>query len=1094
MDDSNDSKNDSCLTSTPIKGHSKTPDEFFSGEGNIITPMPNRTSSYHADLGSPKQLNFDGDDSLGSEAADDVAMKTVGNDSDVSAMNVDSFRRDSAGDSLEGDENTAPSAGDVSRDRSLIESKKPTRTDLLKQAAANRFANMSPNSKADRMQRAARQRGSGRGRRHSFDSDSDKNASDASADVVDDSMSEAIGGPVTSTPKTQSLRESVDQSPQAVPEYKPEPAAALPDDSDVVIESSDEDMSRSAASMKSYRKPKRIIESSDEEEEQQKAFDIDESKSPEPKGRNIASRDIVEQSFGSSTGSANNPIQLQDDSTEDEAPKEPPFTATELNSVAHLSRVELLEAISSLKHIPLANAPDGGAKIRRRLALLEHMLERVPSPTEIQIIDEIPGPSRPPVKKLAQVEIDRYLTEGKRLYGGAMTNDRIEKVEAVTEEVVTRLYSSIEKAPENVVTESPDGINVELMLHQKHGLTWMLWRESQQPHGGILADDMGLGKTLSMISLILEQKNRRLASPEEKEKQRNEMKAHFKNDPDVIPAFSTLVIAPASVIYQWEAEIEKRVPNNRLKVYVFHGPKREMNPKRLACHDIVITTYSIISSELGTHKADGGDETDDSDDGNASKSFGLKKGNQIKKTIAKGITSPLTKVGWQRIILDEAHNIKNRKSLMSRGCCRLPAYSRWALTGTPIHNNLWDLFSLVRFLRVNPFGEEKLWKEFIMCGGQLANDRLNALVKGLLIRRTKNQMCPVTEKPLVDLKPRTFEVVEIDLQGLEYMCYQHMFEASQQKAKEIINQQNPNPRPNASKIRNPFLGGTREVDLDDKFQTMSCLLVLLLRLRQACVHMALTKNAVDIDAFKEDGGTEGDVLDELEKTLGNISLGGDNGVLVNPDGTKVCVEDIFEVHYKSAKVQALIERLDVAIEAGDKSVVVSQWTSMLDIIEWHLQKRKVEYTAITGAVLTKDRQARVDSFNQRNGGAQVMLLSLTAGGVGLNLVGGNHLFLTDLHWNPALEQQACDRIYRMGQTKSVFIHKLVCKETIEQRVLDLQEKKVALANSVLDGAAKKNFKLTMNDIKFLFDLRSNRQTAPPKEGPYQGPNNVRMRE
>uniref|UniRef100_A0A915D442 Helicase C-terminal domain-containing protein n=1 Tax=Ditylenchus dipsaci TaxID=166011 RepID=A0A915D442_9BILA len=104
---------------------------------------------------------------------------------------------------------------------------------------------------------------------------------------------------------------------------------------------------------------------------------------------------------------------------------------------------------------------------------------------------------------------------------------------------------------------------------------------------------------------------------------------------------------------------------------------------------------------------------------------------------------------------------------------------------------------------------------------------------------------------------------------------------------------------------------------------------------------------------------------------------------------------------------------------------------MLSIIEIHLKKRKVHFTSITGAIQTKDRQERVDSFNLKNGGAQVMLLSLTAGGVGLNLIGGNHLFILDLHWNPALEKQACDRIYRMGQTKDVFIHKFLCKSTIE---------------------------------------------------------------
>lgn len=120
------------------------------------------------------------------------------------------------------------------------------------------------------------------------------------------------------------------------------------------------------------------------------------------------------------------------------------------------------------------------------------------------------------------------------------------------------------------------------------------------------------------------------------------------------------------------------------------------------------------------------------------------------------------------------------------------------------------------------------------------------------------------------------------------------------------------------------------------------------------------------------------------------------------------------------------------------SVIVSQWSTMLDVVERHLRPRGICFTSITGKVLTKDRcareeslptavifyrQERMNSFNEHGRGAQVMLLSLTAGGVGLNLTGGNHLFLLDLHWNPALEQQACDRIYRIGQTRDSFIHK-----------------------------------------------------------------------
>lgn len=231
-----------------------------------------------------------------------------------------------------------------------------------------------------------------------------------------------------------------------------------------------------------------------------------------------------------------------------------------------------------------------------------------------------------------------------------------------------------------------------------------------------------------------------------------------------------------------------------------------------------------------------------------------------------------------------------------------------------------------------------------------------------------------------------------------------------------------------------------------------------------------------MDAFKDDGGDD-IALDELEQALGNISIN-DGAFFMDENGKKVTVDGVFLPTFMSSKIKVLCEKLDHVLELGDKCVIVSQWTSVLDIVEMHLKQRKVVYTSITGKILTKDRQERVDSFNQKKGGAQVMLLSLTAGGVGLNLIGGNHLFLVDLHWNPALEQQACDRIYRVGQQKDVFIHKLVAKDTIEQRVLDLQEQKTLLAKGVLEGAAKITNKLSINDLKHLFNL--NRPTAPKK--------------
>merc|ERR1719450_543643 len=144
---------------------------------------------------------------------------------------------------------------------------------------------------------------------------------------------------------------------------------------------------------------------------------------------------------------------------------------------------------------------------------------------------------------------------------------------------------------------------------------------------------------------------------------------------------------------------------------------------------------------------------------------------------------------------------------------------------------------------------------------------------------------------------------------------------------------------------------------------------------------------------------------------------------------------------------------------------------MLEVVKKHVNNIGLKIAEINGKVNVKSRADIVDDFNRKDGGAQVMLLSLAAGGVGLNLVGANHLFLLDMHWNPQLEKQACDRVYRVGQTKEVKIHRFVVEGSVEERILQLQEKKLNLANDVLTGAKRTGAnKLSFDDLKMLFQV------------------------
>ncbi|CAD6184559.1 unnamed protein product [Caenorhabditis auriculariae] len=737
------------------------------------------------------------------------------------------------------------------------------------------------------------------------------------------------------------------------------------------------------------------------------------------------------------------------------------------------------------------NLPDKGLKLQTELTNIAKVLENralsnesiiiddVKEDSDLQVVGErrvVPPPlTRPGAPILIppqpmKVDYDQLnQNEQKRLFGGQMTETRVQKINMVTDKVLFNLHEALTQAPDDQkMTETPEGILIDLMPHQKTGLTWLCWRETQANPGGILADDMGLGKTLSMISLIVRQKKilrgLRESGDEEYKKRRQAAK-----DVGLIPSNGNLVIAPASLIYQWKKEIEDRVEDGLLSVYMYHGPKREKDAKRLARYDIVISTYALVGGEITEKITTANNEDKDSDEEE-----------KHQKGRAKRVgrnDSPLVQISWARIILDEAHAIKNRTTAASKAACRIPAMARWCLTGTPIHNDLWDFFSLIKFLRVAPFNDEKYWREYIMPMKQKMADRVNLLVKNLLLRRDKAQKCSVTDKKIVDLTEKVFQEHLLELQGPESAAYEILFQASKMKVQELLEQgddvfgarrRRKNRNETGAEVRNPFLQGPRVIRPGDKFQTMSCVLVMLLRLRQACVHFHLTKTGMDLEAFETIGvsNEEADVESMLQQSMQEMSLDESyqQDVLSN-------AQKIFEPDFISTKLKKLLELVDNILEKKDKCVIVSQWSTLLSTVEFHIKRRGIQYTSITGSVAPAVRQVAVNSFNQEKGGASVMLLSLTAGGVGLNLIGGNHLILMDLHWNPALEQQAFDRVYRMGQKKDVFIHKLVIKDSIEKRVLDLQQNKLNLAKSVLEGAASKKMnKLTMADLRFLFDL------------------------
>ncbi|NWX61941.1 TTF2 factor, partial [Promerops cafer] len=645
------------------------------------------------------------------------------------------------------------------------------------------------------------------------------------------------------------------------------------------------------------------------------------------------------------------------------------------------------------------------------------------------------------------------------LYGGRMTEDRIRAVHSATFEAINHLHKSLESCPtEETAAEDPSGLKVSLLQHQKQALAWLLWRESQRPCGGILADDMGLGKTLTMIALILAQKQLKT----EKRKETLEIWLS-KNDFTVIPSHGTLIICPASLIHHWKKEIERRVAFGKLRVYLYHGPNRDKHAEVLAGYDVVVTTYSLLSKEVPTSKEEGEVPAQDHDVGSGSSPC-----------------SPLLRVAWARIILDEAHNIKNPRVQTSIAVCKLRATARWAVTGTPIQNNLLDMYSLLRFLRCSPFDEYKVWKYQVDNNTRKGGERLSLLTRSLLLQRTKDQL-DSAGKPLVSLPQRSTQLHQLKLTAEEQSVYNVLFARSRSTLQSYLKRQEQKNEGREYDGGNPFEKVAQEFGVSQKeflagsqsaSQVSSTVHVLsmLLRLRQCCCHLSLLKVALDQVNLNSEG-----LALSIEEQLGALTLSElqtpDSKSTVYLNGTAFPT-DIFDITRESTKIAQLLVELKTIQSHSEpqKSVVVSQWTSMLKVVAVHLQRLGLKYATVDGSVNPKQRMDVVEEFNNNPKGPQVMLVSLLAGGVGLNLTGGNHLFLLDMHWNPALEDQACDRIYRVGQQKDVVIHRFVCEGTVEEKILQLQKRKKGLAQQVLSGKGETSTKLTLADLKILFGI------------------------
>ncbi|XP_056646688.1 transcription termination factor 2 [Diorhabda sublineata] len=714
---------------------------------------------------------------------------------------------------------------------------------------------------------------------------------------------------------------------------------------------------------------------------------------------------------------------------------------------------ELQRTADLIESINLEFLPDKGVSLKNRQVELEakHL-------EEVQILSnmKISAQTEPQISSWKEIEAGAVKVQPKTFGRKAMSTYNAQK--SLTIDRLQQLHGSLASCPkENDLAEPPKGLKVDLMPHQLRALSWLMWREKQKPSGGILADDMGLGKTLTMLSLMLkcnEMKEEHSDQEDNREQEPNK-KQQYKG--------GTLVVCPASLLNQWSEELERRTKRGLASCELYHGPKRETKPKILTKYDLVITTYSIVNNENEKNGA-------------------------------------IFRINWRRIILDEAHQVRNYKSLTSAAVCRLTGISRWALTGTPIQNKELDMYALLKFLRCSPFDDLVVWKRWVGDKTTGGTERLHMVISSLMLRRTKPELI---EKGLLNSMPeRKHKVVPVDLTKSERSVYSkilifsrtlfaqflHQRAERNQDAREYEETSESTPNQEYFTMRQKLLRLNKLKDIKQHE-----ILVLLLRLRQVCNHPSLITSMLDEnmeflgdDDSQSDNAGAMDFLDQLnnltidDKQEDEPNRTSDSGASAEEGSALRDVvknvlhpsDPIFCKTNMSSKIKMAIKILkNDVLSNNDKAVIVSQWPSFLNLIGYHLKEEHIHFEQLDGSVPVIKRMTMVDRFNDPKDKIRILLLSLTAGGVGLNLVGANHLFLLDLHWNPQLENQAQDRIYRVGQLKPVFVYKLMATDTIEKRILDLQVKKLEIANSMLTGSVQVNRnKLTLQDLKMLFDM------------------------
>ncbi|KAM3211061.1 hypothetical protein ACQJBY_064722 [Aegilops geniculata] len=566
------------------------------------------------------------------------------------------------------------------------------------------------------------------------------------------------------------------------------------------------------------------------------------------------------------------------------------------------------------------------------------------------------------------------------------------------------------------------------------------------------------------------------------------------------PAAGTLVVCPASVLKQWANELNDKVSQSaRLSVLVYHGGARTKDPSELAKYDVVVTTYTIVANEVPKQNADDDQDQkngEESSVGNKRKppSKSKKRKKKLKDSDIDLDSGPVARVRWFRVVLDEAQTIKNFRTQVAKGCCGLRAKRRWCLSGTPIQNSIDELYSYFRFLKYDPYSTYSSFctmiKHPIARNAVHGYKKLQTVLRIVLLRRTKETT--INGEPIINLPPKTIKLQKVDFTKEERAFYLTLEERSRQQFKSVF-------KGDGSIEMAKQLSKERVIDLLARLEVSALCAVCRDTPEDAVV--AMCGHIFCYQCIYERITTDENMcpVPNCRNTLSTES--------VFSSGTlKICISGKTSTHaiasssaddelssisqssYISSKIQATVDILNSIINmhaltdsdtiesnpnrvSPVKAIVFSQWTGMLDLLEFSLNSNLIQYRRLDGTMSLNSRDKAVKDFNI-DPEVRVMIMSLKAGNLGLNMVAACHVILLDLWWNPYAEDQAIDRAHRIGQTRPVTVSRLTITDTVEDRILSLQEEKRAMVNSAFgeDKSSAHATRLTVDDLRYLFRI------------------------